>query len=65
MKSKLEPMYTNIETKMSFLMKFSSLAAPKIVILTTFGAASEEIFIKMTFPFQRMIQETRYNGILF
>ena len=27
------------------LMKFSSLAAPKIVILTIFGAASDEHFI--------------------
>ena len=35
------------------LMKFSSLAAPKVVILTTFGAASDEDFIKMkTFSFQ-------------
>ena len=34
-------------------MKFSSLAAPKVVILTTFGAASDEDFIKMkTFSFQ-------------
>ena len=42
------------ETKMSsFLMKVSSLAAPKVVILTTFGAASDEDFIKMkTFSFQ-------------
>ena len=35
------------------LMKFSSLAALKVVILTTFGAASDENFIKMmTFSFQ-------------
>ena len=34
-------------------MKVSSLAAPKVVILTTFGAASDEDFIKMkTFSFQ-------------
>ena len=34
-------------------MKFSSLAALKVVILTTFGAASDENFIKMmTFSFQ-------------
>ena len=34
------------------LTKFSSLAALKVVILTTFGAASDENFIKMmTFPF--------------
>ena len=37
------------------LMKVSSLAAPKVVILTTFGAASDEDFIKMmTFSFQCM-----------
>ena len=35
------------------LTKFSSLAALEVVILTTFSAASDEIFIKMkTFPFQ-------------
>ena len=35
------------------LTKFSSLAALKVVILTTFGAASDENFIKMmTFSFQ-------------
>ena len=34
-------------------MKFSSLAALEVVILTTFSAASDENFIKMkTFPFQ-------------
>ena len=34
-------------------MKFSSLAALKVVILTTFSAASDEHFIKMkTFPLQ-------------
>ena len=38
------------------LMKFSSLAAPKVVILTTFGVASDEDFIKMkTFSFQCMV----------
>ena len=37
------------------LMKFSSLAALEVVILTTFSAASDENFIKMkTFPFQCM-----------
>ena len=30
-------------------MKFSSLAALKVVILTTFSAASDENFVKMTF----------------
>ena len=35
------------------LMKFSSLAAPKVVKMTTFSAASDENFVKMmTFPFQ-------------
>ena len=35
------------------LMKSSSLAALKVVILTTIGAASDEDFIKMTtFSFQ-------------
>ena len=35
------------------LMKSSSLAAPKVVKMTTFGAASDENFIKMmTFSFQ-------------
>ena len=34
-------------------MKSSSLAAPKVVKMTTFGAASDETFIKMmTFSFQ-------------
>ena len=34
-------------------MKFWSLTAPKVVILTTFGAASDENFVKMTtFLFQ-------------
>ena len=34
-------------------MKFSSLAAPKVVKMTTFSAASDENFVKMTtFPFQ-------------
>ena len=33
-------------------MKFSSLAAPDVVKMTTSGAASDENFIKMTFPFQ-------------
>ena len=35
------------------LMKFSSLAAPKVVKMTTFSAASDENFVKMTtFPFR-------------
>ena len=36
------------------LMKFSSLAAAKVVILTTFAAASDKNLIKMmTFPFHQ------------
>ena len=39
------------------LMKFSSLAALKVVILTTFSAASDENFVKMlTFLFQWITQ---------
>ena len=35
------------------LMKFSSLAAPKVVKMTTFSAASDENFVKMTtIPFR-------------
>ena len=34
------------------LMKFPSLAALKVVKVTTFSAASDENFIKITFPFQ-------------
>ena len=38
------------------LMRFSSLAAPEVVILTTSGAASDENLIKiMTFPIQRFV----------
>ena len=38
------------------LMKSSSLAAPKVVKMTTFGAATDENFIKMTtFSFQWML----------
>ena len=33
-------------------MKSLSLAAPQVVILKTSGAASDENFIQMTFPFQ-------------
>ena len=43
------------------LMKSSSLAELKVVILTTFGAASEEDFIKMTtFSFQCLHFSSRY-----
>ena len=48
-------MYVYWNENVIILMKFSSLAAPKVVILTTFGAASDEDFIKMkTFLFQCM-----------
>ena len=48
---------TNVEIHWNenvvILMKFSSLAALEVVILTTFSAASDENFIKMkTFSFQ-------------
>ena len=40
-------------------MKFSSLAAPKVAKMATFGAASDENFIKMTiFPFQCTVHTT-------
>ena len=38
------------------LTKFSSLAAPEVVILTTSGAASDENLVKMIFPFQGISQ---------
>ena len=34
------------------LMQFLSLAAPEVAKIATFGAASDENFVKMTFPFQ-------------
>ena len=38
------------------LTKSSSLAAPKVVKMTTFGAASDENFVKMTtFSFQWLV----------
>ena len=44
------------------LMKSSSLAAPKVVKMTTFGAASDETFIKMmTFSFQCMLLLIAYT----
>ena len=45
------------------LTKFSPLAAPKVVKMATFGAASGENFVKMTsFPFQCMRGlHTRYQ----
>ena len=47
------------------LMKFSSLAALKVVILTTFGAASDENFIKMmTFSFQCISEEELLGPLL-
>ena len=40
-------------------MKFSSLAAPEVVKMTTFGAASDENFVKMTFLFLWIYLEFR------
>ena len=40
------------------LVKFSSLATPEVVILTTSGAANDENFVKMTFPFQWSTDKT-------
>ena len=37
------------ETKMSFGWMFSPVAAPDVVILLTFGAGTDENFMKMTF----------------
>ena len=51
----------------SSYVKFSALAALKVVILTTFSAASDEDFIKMkTFPFQCICTNTELlsNGPL-
>ena len=46
-------LYQHWNENVVILMKFSSLAALEVVILTTFSAASDENFIKMkTFPFQ-------------
>ena len=36
----------------AILTKFSSLVAPKVVKMTTFGAANDKNFVKMTFPVQ-------------
>ena len=45
------------------LMKSSSLAAPKVVKMTTFGAASDETFIKMkTFSFQCVMAFWLFSG---
>ena len=45
------------------LMKFLSLAALEVVILTTSSAASDENFVKMmTFPFQR--KEYNKHGLM-
>ena len=46
---------------LAILMIFLSLAAPKVVKMTTFGAASDENFVKMTaFPFQRTTWWVRF-----
>ena len=45
-------------------MKFSSLAALKVVILTTFSAASDEDFVKMTtFLFQCILADLAYESL--
>ena len=45
----------------SILTKFTSLAAPKVVILTTFVAASDENFVKMwAVPFQYIGKSSWY-----
>ena len=45
--------YIHWNEDVAILMKFSSLAALKVVKMTTFSATSDENFIKMTtFPFQ-------------
>ena len=41
----------------AFLMKFSSLPASKVVILTTFGAANDKNFVNKIFPFQCCIED--------
>ena len=47
-------------------MKSSSLAALKVVILTTFGAASDEDFIKMTtFSFQCCARALKFQQKLY
>ena len=44
------------------LTKFSSLAAPKVVKMTTFGAASDENFVKMmTLPFLSLSMSWRHG----
>ena len=43
----------NLTPKGIMLMKFSSLAAPEVVIFTTSGAASYENFIRMIFSLQK------------
>ena len=46
---------------LAILMIFLSLATPKVVKMTTFGAASDENFVKMTaFPFQRTTWWVRF-----
>ena len=46
--------HANWNGNVIILIKFSSLATPKVVRMTTFGAAIDENFVKMTaFPIQR------------
>ena len=49
------PLDPHLKRKCHILMRFSSLSAPEVVMLTTSSAANDENFIKMTsFPFYSM-----------
>ena len=43
------------ETEISFCDDFFALTVREVAILTTFGAGSDENFIKMTLPFECML----------
>ena len=45
-------------------MKFSSLAAPEVVILMTFVGANDENFVKMTFLFQHVEANMYFTEIV-
>ena len=42
----------SLNTEMEILIKCLSLAAPEVFEMTSFNTASEENFVKMTFPVQ-------------
>ena len=44
-------------------MKFSSMTALKVVILTTFGAANDNNFVDMTFSFQCVLRHNKTIGV--